>query len=221
MNVSQQIDPAPPPDLYPAAVQCFGDRLDLAIRYAALLMTDGVVRGLIGPRESERLWDRHLLNCAVVASLIPTGADVIDVGSGAGLPGVPLAIARPDLTIVLLEPMERRATFLSEVVTVLGLSRTSVVRARAEEAARGRARLEPAAVVTARAVAALDKLAAWCLPLVAEGGRVLALKGESAADEVSQHQKAITKAGGKAPVIRRCGEGILPTPTTVVEIGRR
>lgn len=214
-------DPAPPPELHSAAVRCFGDRMPLAIRYASLLMTDGVVRGLIGPRESARLWDRHLLNCAVVAELVPQSARLIDVGSGAGLPGVALAIARRDLTVVLVEPMARRATFLTEVVTELGLERTAVVRARAEECARGRQRLEPADIVTARAVAPLDRLAAWCLPLVRSGGRLLALKGESAAAEIEEHQRDVARVGGDQPVLRQCGVGVVATPTTVVEIGRR
>lgn len=192
--------------------------MPLATRYAALLMTDGVVRGLIGPRESARLWDRHLLNCAVVAELVPPDVRLIDVGSGAGLPGVVLAIARPDLTVVLVEPMARRATFLAEVLASLGLDRTTVVRARAEESARGRSRLVPAEVVTARAVAPLDRLAAWCLPLVGAGGRLLALKGESAADEIEAHRVAVNRSGGRLPVIRVVGADVVPTPTTVVEI---
>jgi 16S rRNA (guanine527-N7)-methyltransferase len=218
--VSPPVDPAPPPELHSAAVRCFGDRLPIATQYAALLMTDGVVRGLIGPRESERLWDRHLLNCAVVADLIERDTRIIDVGSGAGLPGIVLAIARPDLTVVLVEPMARRAAFLLETISALDLDRTTVIRARAEESARGRDRLEPADVVTARAVAPLDRLAAWSLPLVVTGGRLLALKGESAADEVAAHRAAIVRAGGGEPVVRRCGEGVLDVPTTVVEIER-
>jgi 16S rRNA (guanine527-N7)-methyltransferase len=219
--MSLSVDPAPPTAIQSAAVRCFGDRLAMATRYAELLMTDGVVRGLIGPRESERLWERHLLNCAVVGELIPGQARIVDVGSGAGLPGLALAIARPDLTVVLVEPMARRSTFLSEVVAALDLDRTSVVRARAEECARGRNRLQPADVVTARAVAPLDRLAAWCLPLVGAGGRLLALKGESAAEEMSTHRDAIARSGGREPVLRRCGEGIVPVPTTVVEVERR
>jgi len=219
--VSLPVDPAPPPELYSAAVRCFGDRLPTATQYATLLMTDGVVRGLIGPRESARLWDRHLLNCAVVADLLPPASRVIDVGSGAGLPGVVLAIARPDLTVVLVEPMARRATFLAEVVTALDLAQTTVVRARAEDLVRSRARVEPADIVTARAVAPLDRLASWCLPLVRQGGRMLALKGGSAADEVEAHRVAVARAGGGTPIIRRCGENVLATPTTVVEIEKR
>jgi len=214
-------DPAPPSELHSAAVRCFGERLPIATRYASLLMTDGVVRGLIGPRESTRLWDRHLLNCAVVAELVPPNARVIDVGSGAGLPGVVLAVARPDLTVVLVEPMARRVAFLTEVVAALELDRTTVVRARAEECVRGRQRLEPADVVTARAVAPLDRLAAWCLPLVRVDGRLLALKGESAAAEIEEHRRAVARAGGTEPIIRRCGVDVLATPTTVVEIAKR
>jgi 16S rRNA (guanine527-N7)-methyltransferase len=214
-------DPAPPPELHSAAVRCFGPRLPTAVRYASLLMTDGVVRGLIGPRESSRLWDRHLLNCAVVAELIPPAARVIDVGSGAGLPGIVLAVARADLTVVLVEPMARRVAFLTEVIATLDLKCTTVVRARAEECVRGRDRLEPADIVTARAVASLDRLAAWCLPLVRPGGRLLALKGESAATEIEEHRRAVARAGGTEPTIRPCGVGVVATPTTVVEITRR
>jgi 16S rRNA (guanine527-N7)-methyltransferase len=205
----------------------------MAIRYAELLATEGVVRGLIGPRESDRLWDRHLLNCAVLADLIGPGASVIDVGSGAGLPGIVLAVARPDLTVVLVEPLARRAAFLSEVVDVLGLEQTTVVRGRAEELVRRSRRggdrqsrpvtvdgIGPADVVTARAVAVLDRLVAWCLPLAAVGGTVLAMKGESAAEEVENYRSAVTRAGGGEPVIRLCGADVLETPTTIVEITR-
>jgi 16S rRNA (guanine527-N7)-methyltransferase len=170
------------------------------------------------------VWDRHLLNCAVVSEVVPVGARVIDVGSGAGLPGVVLALARPDLSVVLLEPLARRATFLDEVVAALGLDRTTVVRARAEECAprRGRrAPLAPGDVVTARAVAPLDRLAAWCLPLATEGGCLLALKGGSAAAEAATHRAAVARAGGGEPTIRRCGEKLLALPTTVVEVRRR
>lgn len=215
-------DPTPPPDLRPAAVACFHDRLDLATRYAQLLMTDAVVRGLVGPRESDRIWDRHLLNCAVVSELVPPGARLVDVGSGAGLPGIVLAIARPDLSVVLIEPLARRTAFLEEAVDTLGLNRVTVVRARAEECVpkRGTPRVAPADVVVARAVAPLDRLAAWCLPLTAPGGVFLALKGESAAEELATHRRAIERAGGRDSAIRLCGVGVLPTPTTVVEIVR-
>ena len=203
-----------PPD---AAAAVFGERLALAGRYAELLATEGVVRGLIGPRETPRLWDRHLVNCGVMAEMIPVGASVIDVGSGAGLPGIVLAVARPDLIITLVEPLARRTVFLEEAVTTLGLNNVTVVRGRAEDAA---GELPGADVVTARAVAALDKLAGWCLPLAAVGGRLLAMKGSSAADEIAEHAAAINALGGGEPVIRLCGAGLIEPPTTVVEIVR-
>ncbi|WP_345069871.1 16S rRNA (guanine(527)-N(7))-methyltransferase RsmG [Phytohabitans flavus] len=207
-----------PPGPLPVPAQAiFGDRLDRAVAYADLLATEGVVRGLIGPREAPRIWDRHLLNCAVVAELIPKGASVVDVGSGAGLPGIVLAVARPDLMVTLVEPLARRTAFLAEVVAELDLDRTvEVVRARAEEVA-GRS---PADIVTARAVAPLDRLAIWCLPLAAIGGRLLALKGASAADEVAEHRDAVGRLGGATPVVRQCGVDLIDPPTTVVEIVR-
>lgn len=198
----------------------FGDRLALAVSYAAMLITDGVVRGLIGPREASRIWDRHLLNCAAVAEIIPEGAHVTDVGSGAGLPGIALALARPDLSVTLVEPLARRTTFLLEAVSSLGLTGTAVVRARAEECVPGRGGLNLADVVTARAVAPLGRLAAWCLPLARAGGRVVALKGGSAVDEMAEHREAIIELGGGEPRIRQCGIDLLDQPTTVVVILR-
>ncbi|MFC3386598.1 16S rRNA (guanine(527)-N(7))-methyltransferase RsmG [Couchioplanes caeruleus subsp. azureus] len=202
-----------------AAEAVFGERLALAGRYAELLATDGVVRGLIGPREAPRLWERHLINCGVMSEIIPIGASVIDVGSGAGLPGIVLAVARPDLTITLVEPLARRTAFLSEAVTALGLDATvTVVRGRAEDLAGGPP--APADVVTARAVAPLDRLAGWCLPLAAVGGRLLALKGASADEEVAEHRAAVARLGGGEPVVRTCGAGLIDPPSTVVEIVR-
>jgi 16S rRNA (guanine527-N7)-methyltransferase len=203
--------------LAPIAAQVFGERLELARSYAELLITDGVVRGLIGPREAPRIWERHLINCAVIAEMIPKGASVVDVGSGAGLPGIVLAVARPDLIVTLVEPLARRTAFLSEAVAALGLESTvQVVRGRAEDVVDG----PPAGadVVTARAVAALDRLAGWCLPLAHVGGRLLALKGASAADEVTEHRAAVARLGGSEPVVHTCGEGLIDPPTTVVEI---
>ncbi|MFI7025225.1 16S rRNA (guanine(527)-N(7))-methyltransferase RsmG [Micromonospora sp. NPDC049900] len=209
-----------PPELAEAARHLFGDRLDLAAAYAELLATDGVVRGLIGPRETPRIWDRHLLNCAVVGELIPQGATVVDVGSGAGLPGLVLAIARPDLTVTLVEPLARRTVFLDEAVESLGLTASvRVFRGRAEEAV-AEPELPPSDVVTARAVAPLDRLAGWCLPLAAPGGRLIALKGASAADEIAEHAEAVHRLGGGQPVLRRCGEDVIAPPTTVVEVVR-
>lgn len=216
-------DAAVPPALADAARTLFGDRLGLAVTYSELLATDGVVRGLLGPREAPRIWARHLLNCAAVTELIPFGSTLIDVGSGAGLPGIVLAVARPDLRVTLIEPLARRTAFLVEVVTRLGLDRSvRVIRARAEDCT-GPAAVDappPADIVTARAVAPLDRLADWCLPLVAAGGRLLALKGASAADEVAEHREAVARLGGDAPVVRRCGVGLLEPPTTVVEVVR-
>jgi 16S rRNA (guanine527-N7)-methyltransferase len=212
-----------PESLSPAARVLFGDRLPLARQYADLLATEGVLRGLIGPREAPRMWERHLLNCAALAELIQPDAFVVDVGSGAGLPGIVLAVARPDLTVVLVEPLERRTVFLTEAVAGLGLAaRISVLRGRAEELVRGplAGQVPPAAVVTARAVAPLDRLASWCLPLAAVGGRLLALKGASAAEEVETHRDAIHRYGGGTPVLRECAAGVLDQPATVVEIVR-
>ena len=173
-------DPAVPAE----AGSVFGPAVDAAAEYARLLATEGTVRGLIGPREVPRLWERHLLNSAAIASLVPVGARVVDVGSGAGLPGIPLALARPDLTVTLLEPLARRVAFLTECVHRLGLERVTVVRGRAEEGPIRR-QLGGADVVTARAVAPLDKLAGWCLPLLRPGGLLLAMKGSTAAAELA------------------------------------
>jgi len=200
------------------AARLFGTRLPLAQRYVDLLTEHGVVRGLIGPREVDRLWQRHVVNSAMVAELIPHGATVIDVGSGAGLPGVPLTLARPDLTLTLLEPMARRVAWLTEVVTELGID-PAIVRGRAEEPATRR-RLGQVDIVTARAVAPLAKLAGWCLPLVRPGGRLLALKGDSASEEVARDAELVRRAGGAELSIVCCGAGVVPVPTTVVVIGR-
>ncbi|MFF5172361.1 16S rRNA (guanine(527)-N(7))-methyltransferase RsmG [Micromonospora sp. NPDC000089] len=216
-------DAALPAEVAGAARTLFGDRLDLAAGYAELLATDGVVRGLIGPREAPRIWDRHLLNCAAVAERIPEGASVIDVGSGAGLPGLVLAIARPDLTVVLVEPLARRTSFLVEAVERLGLARTvRVFRGRADEAASGASGVGPftADVVTARAVAPLDRLAGWCLPLAVRGGRLVALKGASAGEEIAEHAEAVRRLGGGEPSVELCGVGTIDPPTTVVEVVR-
>jgi 16S rRNA (guanine527-N7)-methyltransferase len=156
------------------------ERLPLAERYVELLATAGVERGLIGPREASRLWDRHVFNCLAVASLVAEGATVADLGSGAGLPGLVLAIGRPDLEVTLVEPLQRRTSFLDEAIDELGLEQVRVVRSRAEEL-HGRAVYD---VVTARALAPLSRLLGWGMPLVATTGVLLAMKGTSAADEV-------------------------------------
>jgi 16S rRNA (guanine527-N7)-methyltransferase len=201
-----------------AAARVFGDRVDKAELYVELLKEHGVERGLIGPREVDRLWERHVLNSAVIGERVPADARVIDVGSGAGLPGVPLAISRPDLDIVLLEPMARRVDWLTEVAEKLDLSIT-IVRGRAEER-EVRGQIDDADVVTARAVAPLARLAGWCLPLVRPGGVLLALKGASAAEEIERDRDAVRRAGGGLPEVAECGSEILETPTTVILIER-
>jgi 16S rRNA (guanine527-N7)-methyltransferase len=165
------------------------ERLPLAERYVELLATDGVERGLVGPREAPRLWDRHILNCLAVATAIPAEATVVDLGSGAGLPGLVLAIGRPDLTVTLVEPLQRRITFLDEVVDALGLERVRTVRGRAEEL-HGREQFD---IVTARALAPLSRLVGWAMPLVAPAGALLAMKGRSAPDEIEAASQELRK----------------------------
>jgi 16S rRNA (guanine527-N7)-methyltransferase len=192
-------------------------RLPIAERYADLLATEGVVRGLIGPREAFRLWDRHLLNCAVLGEAVPEGASVADVGSGAGLPGLVVAIARPDVRVTLVEPLLRRTRFLHEAVEILGLAnQVEVVRARAEDLAGERL----FDIVTARAVAPLDRLAGWCLPLVAPHGELVAMKGGSAVAEVEQTWPALRRMGCERPAVVELGSGVLTEPTWAVRVAR-
>lgn len=212
-------EPASCPEPPEIAAHVFGDRLDLAVRYASWLADAGVVRGLIGPREVGRLWDRHILNSAVIGDVIDEGARVVDIGSGAGLPGIPLAIARPDLTVELVEPLLRRTTFLTEVVEDLGLDTVTVHRGRAEEKSIIKA-VGGADVVTSRAVAPVGRLMGWSLPLVRVGGFVRALKGSSAAEEFERDAVEIRRAGGSAGRVLTVGEGILEQPTYVAEVER-
>ncbi|HUS20985.1 MAG TPA: 16S rRNA (guanine(527)-N(7))-methyltransferase RsmG [Aeromicrobium sp.] len=196
----------------PGATEYFGDDLARLNRYIDLLSTRGIERGLIGPREGPRLWDRHVLNCAVVVPRVPSAATVADVGSGAGLPGLVWAIARPDLRVTLIEPLLRRTAFLTEVIDELGLANATVVRARAAEVS------EVFDVVTARAVADLGRLGNWCLPLVRPGGVLLAFKGESASTEVTMWTEALRRSGAMDIVVTSYGD--FETPTTVVEVSR-
>jgi 16S rRNA (guanine527-N7)-methyltransferase len=197
-----------------AAGGVFGDRLETAVEYAELLATDGTTRGLIGPREADRLWERHLLNCAVVADLVPQGAELADIGSGAGLPGLVLAIRRPDLHVTLVEPLLRRTRFLGEAVSRLELSNVDVRRGRAEELA-GSASFD---YVTSRAVAPLPRLLSWCLPLVRDGGAVLAMKGRGAPDEVAEAAVELAGWGDPETDVVELGTGIVDPPTTVVRV---
>jgi 16S rRNA (guanine527-N7)-methyltransferase len=199
----------------PEAAEVFGAALDQARRYAELLATDGVTRGLIGPRETERLWDRHLLNCAVVAELLPERGVLVDIGSGAGLPGVVLAMLRPSLRVILLEPLLRRSVFLEECVAEIGLSNATVLRARAEEKAA--AHIE-ADIATARAVAPLDRLAGWAARLLRPGGELLALKGQSAGEEIAAAQPVLSRLGVRSAEVLQAGHGRVVMATTVVRV---
>lgn len=194
------------------AAEVFGEHLSTARRFVDLLCDSGVTHGLIGPREVPRIWERHVLNCAVVQELVPESVDVIDVGSGAGLPGLAVAIRRPDCTVHLVEPMLRRTTWLTEAVDQLGLANVEVHRGRAEEWWDRLA----APVVTARAVARLSRLGAWSLPLLEPRGTLLALKGASAAEELEQDRPDLERLGMVSADVVQVGPAELEQPTTVV-----
>ena len=189
-------------------------RLSIVERYAELLATEGVVRGLIGPREAPRLWERHLLNCGVLAGLVPAGSRVCDIGSGAGLPGLVLAIARPDLDVTLVEPLLRRTTFLTEVVEELGLDTVHVVRGRAESL-HGERTFD---VVTSRAVAPLERLLAWSMPLVAPHGALVAMKGSSVQDEIDEAATVLHRFRCAPPEVLLLGEDVLEQPTHALRV---
>jgi len=214
-------DSAPPPTPESAA-GVFGALLPVATEFVARLATDGVTRGLIGPREVPRLWERHLFNSAVVAEAVPQGARVVDVGSGAGLPGIPLGIARPDLELTLVEPMARRVEFLEEVVGALappsGL-RWRVVRGRAEERSVAKA-VGPIDVVTARAVAPLPRLVGWCRGLMRPGAQLVALVGASALAGLPALVPELEAAGMREIHARAVGAELGDAATTVVVMTR-
>jgi 16S rRNA (guanine527-N7)-methyltransferase len=198
-------------ELEPAsAVEIFGAGIDKARAYAAALVRDGDELGLLGPREMPKLWTRHILNSAVVAELVEPGKKVADVGSGAGLPGIPMAIAQPEATFVLIEPMERRSKWLQEQVDALGLTNVRVHRARAEEVG------EAFDIVTARAVSALPKLLRMTVPLTRDGGEIIALKGSKAADEIEESKKLQKKLKISGFEILHTGAKFLAEPTLVV-----
>ena len=209
--MAAEVTPLVPPE----AADVFGGVLDQARRYAELLATDGVTRGLIGPRETERLWDRHLLNCAVVSELLPERGVLVDIGSGAGLPGVVLAMLRPSLRVILLEPLLRRSVFLEECVAELALSNATVLRARAEDKAA--AHIE-ADIATARAVAPLDRLAGWAVRLLRPGGQLLAIKGQSADEEITAAQPVLSRLGVRSAEVLQAGHGRVVMATTVVRV---
>ena len=197
------------------AVSVFGGSLNQARRYVELLATDGVTRGLIGPRETDRLWDRHLLNCAAVAELLPEQGELVDIGSGAGLPGIVLALLRPRFSVILLEPLLRRSVFLEECVAELGLGNATVVRARAEDKAAAHIRAD---VATARAVAPLDRLVGWAAPLLRPGGQLLAIKGQSAAEELAAAQPVLSRLGVQSAEVLQAGHGRVVSAATIVRV---
>ena len=202
-----------PPD---GAAAVFGPALATASRFADILASRGVEQGLIGPREVPRLWDRHLLNCAVVAELITArSGTLVDIGSGAGLPGLVLAMVLPETAVTLLEPMERRCRFLAECVTELGLANVTVLRARAEEAT------VRADVATARAVAPLPRLAELAVDVVRPGGMVLAIKGRTAAQELEDAGPVLRRIGARSAEVVRAGQGKVVPATTVVRFFAR
>jgi 16S rRNA (guanine527-N7)-methyltransferase len=182
-------------------------------QFADILAKDGVRLGLIGPREVERIWDRHILNCAALAELIPKGHSIIDIGSGAGLPGIVLAILKPESKVTLVEPMQRRTDFLSQVKTDLNLTNVEIIRGRAEN------QKIKAQIVTSRAVAPLNKLLTWSLPLVEKGGKVLAIKGDKAQEELDEVKKEQISLKGLTATIKTCGLA-LDLSVTVVEISK-
>jgi 16S rRNA (guanine527-N7)-methyltransferase len=210
--------PAPDPTPDDEARRIFGPQLPLAQAYARLLVTDGIAHGHLGPREAQRVWPRHLVNSAVVADLLPPDAAVVDVGSGAGLPGLPIAIRRPDLSVVLVEPMLRRTRFLELAIAELELAdRVRVLRGRAEDPQIVR-ELGGSRWIVARAVAPLDRLVKWCLPLLGPGGRLLAIRGASAEAEVERWRDNFAPRGVAAVVARPVGVGA--SATWVVEVQR-
>ncbi|WP_245618417.1 16S rRNA (guanine(527)-N(7))-methyltransferase RsmG [Knoellia aerolata] len=192
----------------------FGDRAPLADRFVAILADTGVSHGLIGPREVPRLWERHVLNCAVIEDAFPASARLVDVGSGAGLPGIALAIARPDLDVHLVEPMQRRTDWLSDTVAQLGLANVTVHRGRAEELVG----VVAAPWVTARAVARVAKLARWCVPLLDGRGTLVAMKGRSAQEELEADRRDLTRLGLVDAAVRQHGESVLDEPTITLDL---
>ena len=195
-----------------SAKAIFGSQIDKARAFAQKLANDSDELGLLGPRELDRLWSRHILNSAVVAEIVKPGDHVADVGSGAGLPGIPMALALPEANFVLIEPMERRSNWMLEVIEELELKNVKVRRARAEDVTD--LKFE---IVTARAVASLDKLLRHCVPLLKSGGSLVALKGSRAAEEIEVAKKLQKKLGVASFEIVVCGEKFLAEPTSVVK----
>lgn len=208
---------SPPPPAVDIEFPAAADKLK---KYHDSLATVASVRGIIGPREVPRLWERHILNCVAVAELMPEDASVVDIGSGAGLPGIPLAIVRPDLKITLVESALRRTTYLSEVVQELGLENVTVLRGRAESkdvvAVAGNSD-----VITSRAVAPLGRLAEWSLPLLRSGGHMLAMKGDSVAEEVERDAALVKKFGGRNAKVTEVAPSYVEEPTFIIDIAKK
>jgi len=192
-------------------------RVDEVYRYVDILKSTAVERGLIGSREAPRIWHRHVFNCAVLAPVFAADATVADVGSGAGLPGLVLALSRPDLRLTLIEPLRRRAVFLAEVIDELGLASVDLKRARAEEL-HGVVQFD---AVTARAVAPVARLAQWTLPLCRPGGELVAMKGKGARDELEAAMPLLRRLSVSDATIEQHGEGVVSPPTTVLRIRSR
>lgn len=200
----------------PGARELFGVGFEQAKQFAAVLAAEGVRRGILGPAEASRLWERHLLNCVVISGLVPPAARLLDVGSGGGLPGIPVALARPDVQVTLLDAGERRVTFLTEVIAVLGCTQLQVLRGRVEDY-RGR----PFDIVTARAVAPLTQLASWCASAVRPGGSLVAIRGQRAAEELAASASALAALGFVDAEVVTCGAGVLAVLTLVVKAVKR
>ena len=215
-HVSRETTPPAPA----SAPGVFSDPLPQAVAFADLLAGEATVRGLIGPREVPRLWERHLLNCAAVTELIPEGSSVCDIGSGAGLPGIVIAIRRPDIDVTLVEPLLRRTAFLDLVVSTMELHNVTVRRGRAEEFHDDAATDGGFDVVTSRAVAPLDRLARWSLPLVRDGGLLLAMKGSSAQEELDAAGPLVRRLGGVDADVRVIDEPWLDHPVRVIAVRR-
>lgn len=197
----------------------FGDRLEVAEHYVQLLATTGIDHGLIGPREAPRLWDRHVLGSGVLAPMLGPSSTLADIGSGAGLPGLVLALARPDVRVTLVEPLHRRVVWLEDTVAELALDNVLLHEGRAESL-WGQQVYD---AVTARAVARIGVLAGWCLPLVAPGGRLLAIKGRSISEELEEDAAEVARVGGVSPRVELVGAGTLEPPATVavIDVGDR
>jgi len=216
MSETPPLAPLPAAPAY-AAKKLSADTLANLTNFGEILASDGIIRGLIGPREVPVLWDRHLLNCAAMAEAIEPNLKVADIGTGAGLPGLVLALVRPDLKLILVDALQRRCDFLQEMVAHFALAdRVEVVWGRAEDIAPCQAD-----IVASRAVAALKKLAPWCFPHVKIGGRILAMKGQKAAEELHAAHKTLHKwSAAKSAKIITCGKGWIDPPVTLISARR-